>query len=119
MIIGFADEDELEELAGDVAGLGGSVGVRGSLGRDYLVTGSIALDSDVFDDGLFGGDRQNLQAIVDHEFGHLVGLGHVKDPGELCAAQHRPGHLRARRPGGPGPAGLGPLRLTPAPDPGP
>jgi hypothetical protein len=88
VIVGFADEDELEELAGDVAGLGGSVGVRGSLGRDYLVTGSIALDTEVFDDGWFGGNRQDLQAIVDHEFGHLVGLGHVKDPGELMARRN-------------------------------
>jgi hypothetical protein len=88
VVIGFADEDELKELADAVAGLGGSVGVRGSLGRDYLVTGSIALDTDVFQDGWFGGARQDLQAIVDHEFGHLVGLGHVKDPGELMARRN-------------------------------
>lgn len=88
VIIGFADEDELAELGGDVAGLGGSVGVRGSLGRAYLVTGSIALDTEVFEDGWFSGDRQDLQAIVDHEFGHLVGLGHVKDPGELMARRN-------------------------------
>ena len=39
---------------------------------------------------MFGGpsqgqERANLQAIVDHEFGHLVGLDHVDDPGELMA----------------------------------
>jgi len=85
VIVGFADDDELPELAGDVAGIGGSVATTGTLGRDYLVTGSIALDTAVFRDTWWGSDRQDLQAIVDHEFAHLVGLGHVDDPGELMA----------------------------------
>ena len=83
VVIGFADSDEIGGLSGDVAGLGGSVAARGALGRDYFVTGSIALDSDVFDDASDGLERDNLQAIVDHEFGHVVGLDHVEDPAEL------------------------------------
>ena len=83
MIIGFADSEEIGGLAGDVAGLGGSVATRDSLGRDYFVTGSIALDTAVFHDASDGQERTNLQAIVDHEFGHVVGLDHVDDPAEL------------------------------------
>ncbi len=83
VIIGFADSEEIGGLSGDVAGLGGSVATRDTLGRDYFVTGSIALDTDVFEDASDGPERSNLQAIVDHEFGHVVGLDHVDDPAEL------------------------------------
>ena len=83
VVIGFADADEIGGLAGDVAGLGGSVAARATLGRDYFVTGAIALDTDVFDGPSDGPERDNLQAIVDHEFGHVVGLDHVKSPTEL------------------------------------
>ena len=83
MVIGVADADEIRSLAGDVAGLGGSGSARDTLGRDYFVTGSIALDTDVFDSPSSGPERDNLQAIVDHEFGHVVGLDHVEDTGEL------------------------------------
>ncbi len=83
VVIGFADAEELGALQGDVAGLGGSLAVRGSLGRDYFVTGSIALDTDVFDESSSGSERTAMQAVIDHEFGHLVGLDHVDDTGEL------------------------------------
>ena len=37
----------------------------------------------MFDGRTDGPERANMQAIVDHEFGHVVGLDHVSDPGEL------------------------------------
>lgn len=84
-MIGFADDDEIGELAGDVAGLGGSLAVRTGQGRGYFVTGSVALDTAVFDGVTTGSDRAEPQAILDHELGHLVGLDHVRDPGELMS----------------------------------
>lgn len=83
VVIGFADSDEIDDLGGDVAGIGGSVAVPTALGRKYFVTGAIAFDTDVFVGRSWGEQRAGLQAIVDHEFGHLVGLDHVDDPGEL------------------------------------
>lgn len=82
VLVAWATSDEVPELAGDVAGIGGSTAVeRGFRDRSY-VTGQVVLDADVFDD--LGGDAYPAaQAIVDHEFGHLVGLDHVDDPGEL------------------------------------
>lgn len=88
VVIGFADEDEIDALAGDIAGVGGSVAQRDALGRDYYVTGAIALDTDVFDGSSWGDQRSRLQAIVDHELGHVVGLDHVEDPGELMNGEN-------------------------------
>jgi len=81
VLIAWATPDEVPQLAGDVAGLGGSI-ATGRPGRVRYVTGSVMLDRDLF--ASFGRrDRPVAQAIVDHELGHLVGLGHVDDPGEL------------------------------------
>lgn len=86
VLVSWADDDEVPELEGLVAGVGGSSAVtRG--GRTYYVTGSVTLDRGVFDDLMDEpGGRLDAQAIVDHEFGHLVGLDHVKDRGELMRA---------------------------------
>jgi len=83
VVIGFADEDELADLAGDTAGLGGGLSQRGGLGRDYYVTGAIALDTDVFTDRSLTTDFESMRAIVQHELGHVLGLDHVEDPSEL------------------------------------
>jgi hypothetical protein len=83
VVIGFADEDELADLGGDTAGLGGSSAERGTIGRDYYVTGSIALDTAVFTDAAVDTDFESMRAIVQHELGHVLGLDHVDDAGEL------------------------------------
>ena len=83
VVIGFADDSELADLAGDTAGLGGSSAERNALGRDYYVAGSVALDTDVFTDDAVGRDADSMRAIVQHELGHVLGLDHVDDPGEL------------------------------------
>lgn len=84
-VIGFADEAEIPDLAGAVAGVGGSEAAASARGDLYYVTGSVALDTDVFGHASTGEDRDRLQAIVDHEFGHLVGLDHVPSETELMS----------------------------------
>jgi hypothetical protein len=82
VLVAWATSDEVPDLAGDVAGIGGSTAVeRGFRDRAY-VSGQVVLDADVFDD-ISGDAYPAAQAIVDHEFGHLVGLDHVDDPREL------------------------------------
>lgn len=88
VLVAWSDNDETPELAGEVAGLGGSTAVT-IRGRKVYVTGVVTLDSEAFDEishRLNG--RPQAQAIVDHEFGHLVGLDHVNDSGELMYSEN-------------------------------
>ena len=83
VLVGWATGEEVPELAGDVAGLGGSTALE-LRGRMEYVTGTVVLDQEVFDDLDDDPEAQAVaQGIVDHEFGHLVGLNHVDDPREL------------------------------------
>lgn len=87
VLVSFATSDEVPELEGKVAGLGGSASVQRNGTRTY-VSGQVTLDADTFDDLL---DRRSgarvALAITLHELGHLVGLAHVDDEGELMHAE--------------------------------
>ncbi len=85
VLIAWTTPEQVPELAGDVAGLGGSVPERDSLtGRLTYVTGSVSLDSPTLGEILQRPDGElEAEAIVMHELGHVVGLDHVDDPSEL------------------------------------
>lgn len=89
VLISWATADEVHELAGKVAGIGGAV-ARANTGEPLrYVSGGVTLDSDAFamlearSDG-----RAEERAIVLHELGHLVGLAHVHDRRELMDADN-------------------------------
>lgn len=85
VLVSWADSDEVPALAGNVAGLGGSSSRdRGGVLR--YVTGAVTLDADAYAD--LAGRQDDAQAIIDHEFGHLVGLDHVTAGGELMAERN-------------------------------
>lgn len=83
VLIGWADEDEVPKLEGDIAGLAGPV-TQTRRGFSSYITGMVVLDRDAFDEleGQPGGSDQQ-RAIFMHEIGHLLGLDHVDDPSEL------------------------------------
>lgn len=99
VLIGWASTQERPELAGTVVGIGGSSSIQ-SDGRRVYVTGMVALDRDAFADLDAAGEDAVAEAVVMHELGHVVGLGHVKDRDELMFAQNTgqtdfgPGDLR-------------------------
>jgi hypothetical protein len=88
VVIGWGDEDEYPELAGEVAGIGGGVAERGTGGRVSYVSGSVILDVDAFTSATIDQRPRVMEAIVLHELAHVVGLGHVGEPLELMYADN-------------------------------
>lgn len=90
VLLAWSDPEQEPELAGDVAGVGGSAAhEEDALARTRLVTGSVILDSPDLARMLQApGGRDLVRAVVMHELGHLVGLDHVDDPGELMNADN-------------------------------
>jgi hypothetical protein len=84
VLVAWSDPDESPELAGGIAGLGGSIAV--SLGdRSMLyVSGRVVLDGPQLAELL---DVPNGEAytrsVIQHELAHLVGLDHINDPTQL------------------------------------
>ena len=87
VLLGWADQEEVSALEGDVAGIGGATMVeRGGL-RGY-VTGSVVLDTASTDRLAYERDGQALhRGLLMHELGHVVGLDPVDDRGELMYAE--------------------------------
>ncbi|WP_457206650.1 matrixin family metalloprotease [Nocardioides sp. P5_C9_2] len=84
VLVAWAAPAEVPDLEGDVVGLGGSASYDVRPGLRQYATGVLTLDRDQFDvSGWIPGAREPLEAVVLHELGHLVGLAHVDDTGEL------------------------------------
>lgn len=82
VLVGFAARGAFSDLTGQVAGLGGSYELTTPAGA-RLVTGQITLATDTFDRLVASGLVGQATTIVEHELGHVVGLDHVDDPGQL------------------------------------
>lgn len=85
VLLGWADEAEVPDLAGSVAGLGGSSYLTGP-GGAVAVSGTVVIDTDL-PRGWFRG--MDEEAVLVHELLHVLGLGHTEQGGELMQAQHR------------------------------
>jgi hypothetical protein len=85
VLIAWSSPDLVTRLEGSVGGLGGSRWVDDSrTGYRHLVTGGIVLDTPDMTRFLERGARRSmLRGLVQHELGHLLGLAHVDDEGEM------------------------------------
>jgi hypothetical protein len=85
VLVAWTDPSEMPVLGGEVAGEGGSTwSVAASESTRVYVTGQVALDGPDVAALLEAPDGwAQARALVMHELGHVVGLGHVEDPREL------------------------------------
>lgn len=89
-LVAWTDPDQVPELAGSVAGLGGSTATGDSLrNRLWFRTGQVALDTPDLTEILDRpGGTEQVRAIVLHEIGHLVGLDHTPDASQLMHSEN-------------------------------
>lgn len=83
VLVRFADETATPALAGGVAGVAGqTMSTDPTTGTRHLVSGAVFLDTELLSWPDHDGEPAYLGTLR-HEFGHLVGLGHVDDPTQL------------------------------------
>ena len=90
VLISWSTPAEYAQLAGPVIGVTSTEPVDAPDGRLVRVSGEVALDSEQITQQVQAGDRAIALAVITHELGHLVGLGHVNDERELMYPSARP-----------------------------
>lgn len=85
VVIAWTTPDEVPDLAGPVAGIGGSTAKQHYLsGELEYVTGLVALDAPELAKVMTRSEgAAQVRAVVMHEIAHVVGLDHVSNPFEL------------------------------------
>jgi len=86
VLVAWTDPDETRGLAGEVAGLGGSIPWSDTHGRPSYVTGTVWLDGpSLMPEVQDAGRRAAVRGVVIHELAHVVGAGHVRDQHQIMA----------------------------------
>lgn len=87
VLIAWAGPDEEPKLRGKAVGIGGSTPAQDGA-RVRFVAGLVVLDSGAADQMMLGGRSRAQELILAHELGHVLGLDHVDDSGELMNPEY-------------------------------
>lgn len=87
VLVAWTTPQQYHGLRGNVVGRGGSSPVAGPSGRLHYVTGTLSLDAPSLTRILRTPGRGGLvvRGIMIHELGHVLGLAHVDDTGEIMS----------------------------------
>lgn len=95
VLIAWTDPVESPGLKGDVIALTSSIaftsGKRHGQAYYSYVSGQVLLDTPQLKTDLDTGRSSMVMTVLEHELGHLVGLGHVKDAGQIMYPEVHPG----------------------------
>ncbi len=87
VVVGFADDEQIPKLDGEVAGVAQPMPLtRSDLNYSVITTASLWLDTTLLDEPGTA-DGPAWLPVLRHEFGHVIGLGHVDDPSQLMNPQ--------------------------------
>jgi hypothetical protein len=86
VLIAWSNEQSFPGLAGYVAGLGSSQPIASQNGEWMYATGQVVLDREQLSE-TGAPDRGAARAIILHELGHLVGLDHTSDRGQIMFSE--------------------------------
>jgi hypothetical protein len=80
VLVTWSSPSETALLSGGVLGRAGPHSFGSGLDDLRYVSGAALFNGPALDAMLRGGDAEKARAVLLHELGHLVGLGHVDDP---------------------------------------
>jgi hypothetical protein len=89
VLVAWTDASTIPGLAGDVAGLGGSVSAARPSGEQVYVSGVVLLDRPDLDAVGAEVGAASVRAVLLHELGHVLGLDHVDDRDQLMYPEGR------------------------------
>ncbi len=88
ILVSWASRETVPEFAGAAVGLGGSLSVDPRRGGPSYVTGEVTLNREYFSVSTTAG---LLREVLLHELGHVLGLDHVPDEGQVMTSEARGG----------------------------